>query len=92
MHGFIDFSWILQAVKCQAISSPRYVTMNPVNRYNIGVMFENITPILYQLTGLNVKYLGLEIAWHFTACRIHDKAIKPCMFKQLETLKLVRRR
>ena len=53
-------------------------------------MFENITPILYLLTGFIVTYLGLEIAWHFTACRIHDKAIKPCMFKQLETLILVR--
>ena len=55
-----------------------------------AIMFENITPILYLLTGFIVTYLGLEIAWHFTACRIHDKAIKPCMFKQLETLILVR--
>ena len=52
-------------------------------------MFENITPILYLFTGFVVTYLGLETAWHFTACRIHDKAIKPCMFKQLETLILV---
>jgi hypothetical protein len=29
-------------------------------------------------------------ALHFTACRIHDKVIKPCMFKQVETLILVR--
>ena len=53
-------------------------------------MFENITLILYLCTGFIVTYLGLEIAWHFTACRIHDKAIKPCMFKQLETLILAR--
>jgi hypothetical protein len=57
----------------------------------IAIMFENITPILYLFTGFVVTYLGLEIAWHFTACRIHDKAIKPCMFKQLETLILVLR-
>ena len=52
-------------------------------------MFENLTPILYLLTGFVVTYLGLETAWHFSACRIHDKAIKPCIFKQLETLILV---
>ena len=45
MHGFIALSWILQAVKCHAISSPRYVTVKPVNRYNNGVMFSNIADI-----------------------------------------------
>ena len=53
MHGFIALSWILQAVKCQAISSPRYVTMNPVSRYNIGVMFSNI------IAGILLLYIKL---------------------------------
>lgn len=57
----------------------------------MSAMFENIAPLLYLFTGFTVTYLGLEIAWHFTACRIHDKAIKPCMFKQLNTLILARR-
>ncbi|MGG6460663.1 MAG: hypothetical protein ACM3JQ_04465 [Candidatus Eiseniibacteriota bacterium] len=52
-------------------------------------MFENISLALYALAGFVVSYIGLEIAWHFTACRIRDKEIKPCMFKQLETLLLV---
>lgn len=60
MHGFIALSWILQAVKCQAISSPRYVTMNPVNRYNIGVMFSNIIAIysyyIYKVVYIEIKH------------------------------------
>jgi hypothetical protein len=53
------------------------------------IMFENISLALYALAGFVVSYIGLEIAWHFTACRIRDKEIKPCVFKQLETLLLV---
>jgi hypothetical protein len=53
-------------------------------------MFENISLALYVLAGFVVSYVGLETAWHFTACRIRDKMIKPCMFKQVETLLLVR--
>jgi hypothetical protein len=60
MHGFIALSWILQAVKCQAISSPRYVTMNPVNRYNTGVMFSNIIAIysyyIYKVIYIEIKH------------------------------------
>jgi hypothetical protein len=28
----------------------------------------------------------LELAWHFTACRIKDKKLKPCMFKEIKVL------
>lgn len=55
----------------------------------LAIMIENISWALYVLTGFVVSFIGLETAWHFTACRIHDKAIKPCMFKQVETLLLV---
>lgn len=55
-------------------------------------MFENISLAMYALAGFFVSYIGLEIAWHFTACKIHDKAIKPCMFKQVETMLLVNNR
>lgn len=50
-------------------------------------MFENITLILYSVTGFVTTYLALEVAWHFTACKIKDKSIKPCMFKQVGLLK-----
>lgn len=60
MHGFMALSWILQAVKCQAVSSPRYVTMNPVNRYNTGVMFSNIIAvyitIIYKVSYGEIKH------------------------------------
>ncbi len=28
-----------------------------------------------------------KTAWHFTACKIHDKSIKPCFYKQIGLLK-----
>ena len=52
---------------------------------SVLIMFENVSLALYVLAGFGVTYFGLEIAWHFTACRIHDKAIKPCIFKQVKT-------
>jgi len=44
-------------------------------------MFENL---VYPAVGFVVTLLGLEAAWHFTACRISDKTIKPCMYKQVK--------
>ena len=35
--------------------------------------------------GFAVSYLALEGGWHFTACKIKDKAIPPCIFKQVKT-------
>jgi hypothetical protein len=55
-------------------------------------MFENINLALYVLAGFVVAYIGLELAWHFTACRIRDKKIKPCLFKQVKTMLLVNHR
>ena len=46
-------------------------------------MIENI---LYVVVGFVVTYLSLELAWHFTACRIKDKKIRPCMFKEIKTI------
>ena len=31
--------------------------------------------------------LGLDASWHFTACRIKDKSMKPCLYKQIGMLK-----
>ncbi|MFL6349337.1 MAG: hypothetical protein ACJ72X_13695 [Nitrososphaeraceae archaeon] len=50
-------------------------------------MIENLA---YVIMGFAVTYLSLEVAWHFTACRLKDgsnkKIIKPCMFKEIKTV------
>jgi hypothetical protein len=50
----------------------------------ISLMLESIA-----YTGLSFAtvFLALEAAWHFTACKIHDKSIKPCFYKQIGILK-----
>jgi len=44
-------------------------------------VFENL---VYLVIGFVGTLLGLEAAWHFTACSIPDKTIKPCMYKQVK--------
>jgi hypothetical protein len=43
-------------------------------------MLENIA---YVSIGFAITLLALEAAWHFTACKIKDKSIKPCLYKQI---------
>jgi hypothetical protein len=43
-------------------------------------MLENIA---YVGIGFATAFLALEGAWHFTACKIKDKSIKPCLYKQI---------
>jgi hypothetical protein len=47
-------------------------------------MFENI---VYVGVGFAAAFLALEAAWHFTACKIKDRSIKPCFYKQVGLLK-----
>jgi hypothetical protein len=47
-------------------------------------MLENI---IYIAAGFATVLLALETAWHFTACKINDKSIKPCLYKQIGILK-----
>jgi hypothetical protein len=47
-------------------------------------MLENIA---YAAGGFAAVFLALEAAWHFTACKIKDKTIKPCLYKQIGILK-----
>jgi hypothetical protein len=47
------------------------------------MMIENL---LYVVMGFVITYLSLELAWHFTACGIKDKKIRPCMFKEIKTI------
>jgi hypothetical protein len=44
-------------------------------------MFENL---VYPAVGFVVTLVGLEAAWHFTVCKIPDKRVKPCMYKQVK--------
>jgi hypothetical protein len=48
-------------------------------------MLENLNLATYVTIGFAVSYLALEVGWHFTACKIKDKAIPPCIFKQIKT-------
>jgi hypothetical protein len=46
-------------------------------------MFENI---VYPIIGFTGTLVALEVAWHFTACKISDKTIKLWMFKQVASV------
>jgi hypothetical protein len=48
-------------------------------------VLENLNFVAYVMLGFTVSYLALEVGWHFTACKIKDKAIPPCIFKQVKT-------
>jgi hypothetical protein len=50
-----------------------------------NVMLENLNLAAYAALGFAVSYLALEGGWHFTACKIKDKAIPLCIFKQVKT-------
>jgi hypothetical protein len=46
---------------------------------------EPIVNLMYTAIGFVLTYLSLEIAWHFTACKLKttgERAIEPCLFKQ----------
>jgi hypothetical protein len=49
-------------------------------------MLENLNLLAYTALGFAISYLALEGGWHFTACKIKDKSISPCVFKQVKTL------
>ena len=51
-----------------------------IYQYGIQNMLENIA---YVGIGFATAFLALEAAWHFTACKIKDKSIKPCLYKQI---------
>ena len=68
----------------------RYSTFQLLNIIsNSLISFNHLRPqvlenIAYLGLGFATVFLALEAAWHFTACKIHDKSIKPCMFKQVK--------
>ncbi len=42
--------------------------------------------LVYPIMGFAFTYLGLETAWHFTACKVKDAKIHPCVFKEVKVL------
>jgi hypothetical protein len=51
----------------------------------IVAMSETLQLVAYSLLGFGTAYLALEMAWHFTACRIQvGTLLKPCLFKQVK--------
>jgi hypothetical protein len=52
-------------------------------------MFESMTTIgifesiAYIALGFAASFFSLEAVWHFTACKIHDRSITPCFYKQI---------
>jgi len=50
-------------------------------------MIENLA---YLIMGFAATYLSLEVAWHFTACRLKEDGsdkkhiMKPCVFRQMK--------
>ena len=52
--------------------------------YTVSMIENNL---LYLIAGFVSTYLSLEVAWHYTACRIkEDKKIRPCVFKEIKTM------
>jgi hypothetical protein len=48
-------------------------------------MSDTLQLVAYSLLGFGAAYLALEMAWHFTACRIQGGTVlKPCIFKQVK--------
>ena len=47
-------------------------------------MFESI---VYVGLGFAAAFFALESAWHFTACKIRDRTMKPYFYKQIGLLK-----
>ena len=49
-------------------------------------MLEYLNLLAYLVLGFAISYLALEVGWHFTACKIKDNSIPPCVFKQVKTV------
>jgi len=49
----------------------------------LGIADMIIGDLAYMAIGFATTFLALEAAWHFTACKIKDKTIKPCLYKQI---------
>jgi hypothetical protein len=48
--------------------------------------FSMLESMAYIALGFAVSFFSLEATWHLTACKIHDRTIKPCFYKQIRML------
>jgi hypothetical protein len=55
-------------------------------------MLEGLNLVAYVTIGFAISYLALEGGWHFTACKIKEKSIPPCVFKQIKTMLITNNR
>jgi hypothetical protein len=55
-------------------------------------MLEGLNLMAYVIIGFAISYLALEGGWHFTACKIKEKSIPPCVFKQIKTMLITNNR
>ena len=60
--------------------------MIPLNMFESIASFSTLESIAYIALGFAASFFSLEAGWHFTACNIHDKSIKPCFYKQIRIL------
>jgi hypothetical protein len=42
-----------------------------------------IGDLAYLAVGFATTFPALEAPWHFISCKIKDKTIKPCLYKQI---------
>ena len=73
---------VYSIIICQTFSklAENIISINVI----VLFMLENIA---YTGLGFATVLLALEAAWHFTACKIKNKSIKPCLYKQIGILK-----
>lgn len=54
---------------------------------------EPVLGLTYLAIGFILTYLSLEVAWHFTACKIKttgENTVKPCLFKQVKLVAIAK--
>ena len=49
-------------------------------------MLESLNLAAYIALGFAISYLALEGGWHFTACKIKENSVPPCIFKQVKMI------
>jgi hypothetical protein len=83
-YHIMNYIYQILAAIIISLSSVQYFFHQPyiIQIYIIGNMFENIA---YVGLGFAAVFLGLELAWHFTACKLHDQ-INKTLFLQASWL------
>ena len=60
--------------------------MIPISMFESIASFNMLESIAYIALGFAASFFSLEAVWHFTACKIHDRSITPCFYKQIRIL------